>query len=137
MALNINAVRTVKADEGAVMQVVDSKTEEVIPGVTITLLGQDSKVYRKIQLARSQAILNRAAKGKKGVDLDAEKMADDTIDDLVKLTVTWTGFEEDGKPLDATPENFARIYGDPGLSWLKEQVQEFVADRTNFFRSDD
>ncbi len=136
MALNINAVRTVKADEGAVLQIIDSKTEEPIEGVTITLLGQDSKVYRKIQLARSQAILNRAAKGKKGVDLDAEKMAEDTIDDLVKLTVTWTGFEEDGQPLAATPENFAKVYGDPGLAWNKEQVQEFVAERANFFRAD-
>ena len=79
--------------------------------------------------------MNRISKGKKAVDFDAEKLAEDSIDDLVKLTVSWEGFTLDSKKLDCTPENVRKVYNE--WSWIKEQVSEFVADRANFFRSND
>ncbi len=129
--MDLNSLKPVKADKGATLAIVHPETEEPIEGMTITLLGQDSAVYRKIQLAKQQAILNRMAKGKKMVDLDAEKMAEDTIDDLVKLTVKWTGFEMGGEDLPCTPENCRMVYSD--WPWIREQAQEFVANRANFF----
>lgn len=134
MSFDLNSLKPVKADDGATLQIVHPESEEVIDGMTITLLGQDSKVYRKIQLAKQQAALNRIAKGKKAIDLDAEKLAEDSIDDLVQLTTDWTGFVLDGNPLECTPENIRTVYGE--WAWIKEQVQEFVADRSNFFRAD-
>lgn len=133
MSFDLNSLKPVKADDGAILEVLHPESEEVIPGMTITLLGQDSKVYRKIQLAKQQAALNRIAKGKKAVDLDAEKLAEDSIDDLVQLTTGWTGFTLDGAVLECTPENVRKVYGE--WAWIKEQVQEFVADRSNFFRA--
>lgn len=130
--MDLNKLKPALADEGAVLELLHPDTEEVIPGMTITLLGQDSAVYRKIQTAKQQAILNRMSKGKKQVDFDAEKLAEDTIDDLVKLTVAWSGFEIEGEPLEATPANFRMVYTD--WQWIKEQAQEFVASRANFFR---
>lgn len=130
--MDLNSLKPVKADKGATLTIVHPETEEPIEGMTITLLGQDSAVYRKIQLAKQQAILNRMAKGKKMVDLDAEKLAEDTIDDLVKLTVKWTGFEMNGEDLPCTPENCRMVYSD--WPWIREQAQEFVANRANFFR---
>lgn len=130
--MDLNSLKPVKADKGATLAIVHPETEEPIEGMTITLLGQDSAVYRKIQLAKQQAILNRMAKGKKMVDLDAEKLAEDTIDDLVKLTVKWTGFEMNGEDLPCTPENCRMVYSD--WPWIREQAQEFVANRANFFR---
>jgi hypothetical protein len=134
MSFDLNSLKPVKADDGATLQIVHPESEEVIDGMTITLLGQDSKVYRKIQLAKQQAALNRIAKGKKAIDLDAEKLAEDSIDDLVQLTTGWTGFVLDGVDLKCTPENVRTVYGE--WAWIKEQVQEFVADRSNFFRAD-
>lgn len=130
--MDLNSLKPVKADKGATLAIAHPETEEPIEGMTITLLGQDSAVYRKIQLAKQQAILNRMAKGKKMVDLDAEKLAEDTIDDLVKLTVKWTGFEMGGEDLPCTPENCRMVYSD--WPWIREQAQEFVANRANFFR---
>ena len=134
MSFDLNSLKPVKADDGAVLEIVHPESEEIIPGMTVTLLGQDSKVYRKIQLAKQQAALNRIAKGKKAVDLDAEKLAEDSIDDLVKLTVAWSGFTLNGAVLDCTTENTKRVYSE--WEWIKEQVQEFVANRSNFFRAD-
>jgi hypothetical protein len=132
---DLNSLKPVKADDGAVLQILHPESEEAIEGMTITLLGQDSKVYRKIQLSKQQAALNRISKGKRAVDLDAEKLAEDSIDDLVKLTVSWSGFKLDDVKLDCTPENVRKVYNE--WSWIKEQVSEFVADRANFFRSND
>ncbi len=130
--MDLKNLKPVMADEGALMQVRHPETEEAIEGMTIRLLGQDSAVYRKIQLAKQQAALSRISKGKKAVDLDAEKLAEDSIDDLVKLTVDWSGFTLEGKELAATPENVRMVYSE--WNWIKEQAQEFVADRAHFFR---
>lgn len=131
--MDLNSLKPLMADDGAVLSLVHPETEEVIEGMTITLLGQDSKVYRKIQLAKQQTALNRISKGKKAVDFDAEKLAEDSIDDLVKLTVSWTGFTLDGDKLECTPDNVRKVYGE--WVWIKEQVAEFVAERANFFRT--
>lgn len=130
--MDLNSLKAVKADKGATLEIMHPETEEPIEGMTITLLGQDSAVYRKMQITKQQAILNRMAKGKKVADLDAEKLAEDNIEDLVKLTVKWTGFEINGEALAATPENFRMVYTE--WPWIKEQAQEFVGNRANFFR---
>lgn len=135
MSFDLNSLKPVMADDGAALNIIHPETEEVIDGMTITLLGQDSKVYRKLQMAKQQAALNRMAKGKKAIDLDAEKLSEDSIDDLVKLTTGWAGFSLDGKELEFTPENVRMVYTD--WAWIKEQVQEFVGNRANFFRPND
>ena len=135
MSFDLNSLKPVMADDGAVLNIVHPETEEVIEGMTVTLLGQYSKVYRKLQMSKQQAALNRISKGKKAVDFDAEKLAEDSIDDLVKLTTAWSGFTLDGKDLECTPENVRTVYAD--WSWIKEQVQEFVGNRANFFRAND
>lgn len=132
--MDLNSLKPLMADDGAVLSLVHPETEEVIEGMTITLLGQDSKVYRKLQMGKQQAALNRMAKGKKAIDLDAEKLSEDSIEDLVKLTTAWTGFALDGKDLELTPDNARMVYNE--WSWIKEQVQEFVGNRANFFRTD-
>lgn len=130
--MDLSSLKPVKADEGSVMDVVHPETEEVIEGMSITLLGQDSSVYRKIQIGKQQAALNRMAKGKKALDLNAEKLVEDTIDDLVKMTVGWEGFTLEGKELKPTADNVRKVYTE--WPWIREQAQEFVNNRANFFR---
>lgn len=133
--MDLNDLKPVKADEGATLQIVHPETEEPIDGMTIILLGHDSAVYRKMQLAKQQAILNRMAKGKKAAELDAERLNADVIDELTKLTISWTGFKLDGKELKPTPENIKNVYSE--WAWIKDQAQEFVSNRSNFFRGND
>ena len=132
--MDLNSLKPVKAEEGAVLQIVHPETEEEIAGMTITLLGQDSTVYRKIQLAKQQAILNRMGKGKKNVELDAERIGNEIIEEMAKLTTDWTGFQLDGKDLKPTHENVLMVYTE--WTWIKDQAQEFVNNRANFFRWD-
>lgn len=130
--MDLNDLKPVRADEGAILQIVHPETEEPIAGMSIVLLGHDSAVYRKMQLAKQQSILNRMSKGKKAAELDAERLNADLIDELTKLTIGWSGFKLDGKELDPTPENVKTVYSE--WAWIKDQAQEFVSNRANFFR---
>lgn len=132
--MDLNDLKPVRADEGAILQILHPETEEPIAGMSIVLLGHDSAVYRKLQLAKQQSILNRMAKGKKAAELDAERLNADLIDELTKLTIGWSGFKLDGKELDPTPENVKTVYSE--WAWIKDQAQEFVSNRANFFRGD-
>ena len=132
--MNLSDLATTRADEGAVLELRHPATDEVIEGMTITLLGKDSATYRKIELRRTQAVLHRVNKGKKAAELDAEKLQDDTLDDLVALTKGWSGFEEGGKEITFSPAEAKKIYANPGLRFIREQAEAFINDRANFFR---
>ena len=133
--MDLNNLKPDLADEGVVMEVVHPDTEEPIDDMTITLMGQDSAAYRKLALKKQQAVLSRLSKGKKAAEFKAEQIEADAIDELVALTVTWTGFDRGKDEIEPTPKNFREIYTD--FRWIREQAQEFVANRANFFRKAD
>lgn len=130
--MKLNDLKPTKANSGAEMQLIDPSTDEPIPGWTITLLGIDSDVYQDIQRRKQQTYLDRAAKGKKAGNLDAKKLASDSLEELVACTVGWTGLSLDGEePLEFSADNARMVYEQ--WSWIKEQAQAFVNDRANFF----
>lgn len=129
--MDLNKLKPTRAEEGAVMEVVDPNTEEVIDGMTITLLGQDSSVFKNLKRRKQNAMLARMAKGKKAAMLDADSLEKDSIEEIVALTVDWKGFELDGKKLPFNEENARMVY--EGWEWLLQQAQEFVSNRSNFF----
>lgn len=130
--MDLNTLKPKLADEGAVMEVRHPETEELIEGMTLTLLGKDSAVYRQLRRKRQNAALARVSKGKKALDTDAEKMEAEGLEDLVALTRGWTGFTLDGVPLEFNAENVRKVFS--GWEWLREQAEEFVSSRANFFR---
>ena len=99
-------------------------------GVFITLLGVDSKEWRResLKLRNENLKLQRKRNG-----VDAEKYDDDGIRLLAACTVGWRGLTEDGQPVPFTPENVMRIYRDFGF--IRQQVDEFVSDIGNFIGS--
>jgi len=123
-------MKTDLADTGAIMQVMYDGTYDPIKGMTVTLKGTDSAFYRKGKLKKEQAIIDRQINSKGKAKIDAEKLYEDSIEDLATMTVSWSGFEEDGKPIECTAKNAARVYEE--YSFIKEQVQAFVNERDNF-----
>lgn len=132
--MDILTLKTSKADAGAVLTLKHPATEEPL-AMTITLLGTDSAKSRAIQRRKQQATIDRMAKGRNAQKLDAGKLTEETVEDLIELTTGWTGFEEGGVALECSAENKRRIYSDPGLAWVKEQAADFIGDRANFFAS--
>ena len=69
--------------------------------------------------------------------LTIEEVERGQIDGLVKLTAGWYLVGLDGMALDVpfSPENARELYAEPAMAWLREQVEQFAADRENFLKA--
>jgi len=118
---------TEHANRGAQLQVLHPVNKTPIEGMIITLLGTDSTLYRQRFAAWRQKFIN--TNNVPGIN-DAEEQA---MECRAACTVNWKGMERDGKPYECTPQNVRELYSNPGYSWLVEQVDAFIQDRSNFF----
>jgi len=117
------------AENGANLEVRHPATGIVIPGMTITVLGTDSKTYRNAIKARLRQRVNQRKKN----DFDPEKAEKEAVELLADLTVDWDGISLDGQVLKCNRENCITVYS--RFAWIREQVDEFIGDRANFLPS--
>ena len=115
------------AEEGAELHVAHPATGEDL-GIKISLIGMDSKTFRDISKIRATASLK-----KKSRDIDLDQGEAESIDLLAKCTKGWEGITEDGIEVPFSYENAVKIY--TKYLWLKEQVDRFIVDRSNFLPS--
>ena len=103
-------------------------------GATITVRGPESAQVRTLlrrQLAELQARELQAKKRGKDVEVPAlEELEAQAIDLAVAYTIGWSGFEDDGVPMEPTEANFRAIYTD--YSWIRRQVIDEAQDLGNF-----
>lgn len=117
------------AEAGATMTLRHPVTDEDLTDgkgkpVTITVLGSDSREFR-----RKVDEINRTRQRKRGnMSLAESERAASEL--LAAVTKSWTGIEWEGKVLECTPENAEMLYRE--RSWVRQQVDEFVADVGNF-----
>ena len=116
-----------KAEEGAVMQVKHPLTGEAL-GINITLIGTDSKTFRDISKSRATASLK-----KKTREIDLDQNEADAVELLAKCTKGWSRITESGKEVVFSYENAVQLY--TKYLWLREQIDRFMADRSNFLPS--
>lgn len=129
--MDLNALSTADAfDNGYTMQVMHPVTGEPVEGMTITVVGQDSKRYLEAQRAMTDKRLARVGKPMTAKDHELED-----VDGLVAVTIGWTGFERNGVEIPFTPIEVRRIYIDHGFLWLRRQVNEAVHKRENFIKT--
>lgn len=118
-----------KSSEGAVLTLVNPVNNTPIEGVTITLMGADSKEYqalrRKLQNARLRNVTSR---GKMRVT--SEEIEDEALQLIVAATKGWTGVVIEGVEQPFTMENAKSLF--TRFPWIREQVDEFINDRANF-----
>lgn len=100
-------------------------------GVTISVMSPDSDDYRKIALQQQNENIKYVRKNRGKTT--AEKMAEDSMNLLVAITVGWNGLLENGQPIPFTPDNVRKVYTE--FPFIKETVDEFTADRRNFIKS--
>lgn len=122
-----------KSENFADMIVIHPVTQEEMIGpdgefVTITLLGMESAVAKRMTKARAQKQLN-ARKNK--IDIDEARAFTTSLQ--AKLIVKSHGLMENGQELDMTDPSVA-VDVLTRFSWLREQIDEFVTDRGNFYK---
>ncbi len=96
----------------------------------IDLYSADSAVAVKHQRAVQRRRL--AMRGR--MKIQPEELEADAIELLAALTAGWKLVSFDGSDLgvEFSQENARELYASPGMAWLRDQVDEFVADRGNF-----
>lgn len=113
----------------AVMTLHDPVTGVALPP-TITLMSRDNPKARAQAFETERSKRAKASKSRIAQD-DPEADWARHIDRLVVMTVAWTDiFEEDGTPIQCTPENVRRVY--EGVNWIHDQVLDFVTNSANF-----
>ena len=128
MTFDLATLDTAKvAEEGAELLVSHPTTGEDL-GIKITLIGTDSKTFRDISKIRATMALK-----KKSREIDLDQNEQDSIELLARCTKGWSGITENGKDIPFSHENAVELY--TKYLWLREQIDRFMADRSNFLPS--
>ena len=128
MSFDLAKLDTAKvAEEGAELHVAHPTTGEDL-GITITLIGTDSKTFRDISKSRATASLK-----KKTREIDLDQNESDAVELLAKCTKGWSGITENGKEVVFSFDNAVQLY--TKYLWLREQIDRFMVDRSNFLPS--
>lgn len=128
MTFDLATLDTAKvAEEGAELHVAHPTTGEDL-GIKITLIGTDSKTFRDISKSRATASLK-----KKSREIDLDQNEAESVELLAKCTKGWSGITEGGVEVKFSYENAVKLY--TKYLWLREQIDRFMADRSNFLPS--
>jgi len=121
-----------QAEAGAVMHLCHPVTDEPLmhggEAMTINLIGTESKQYRAKEREFQNKRLNQLARGKK----PQFGMSDDEACELLSVCITgWGGIVEDGNAIEFSQRTAVALL--TKFKWIRDQVDEFVGDRNNFF----
>jgi hypothetical protein len=97
--------------------------------ITISIVGMDSEQFR----TRHRAIINRRLNAGKKVKVTAEEIEAESIDTIAACITGWQYVELDGKILEFSRANAKTLL--TRLPWLREQLDEAIADRANFLKT--
>lgn len=119
------------SEEGRFLALVDTATRKPFgtdaAPVGVTLAGMNSSRYMKSRLAAHTARVDAQAAG----TVAADEPYDITVELLAGLTISWSGIEWGGVPLDCNYANAVKLYRE--VVSIRDQVDNFVATETNFF----
>jgi hypothetical protein len=128
--MNLNQYKVADAaDKGAEMVVRDIYGDPT--DATITLLGQDSQVYRKRWQQWQADLRKKTPTQQRSFDFKA------FMDKTYKMCIVgWKGIGADENTLlEFTPDNVDMVLDDANNAYIFDQIREFVDDRANFTKS--
>lgn len=121
-----------QAEVGYKFNLVHPATGEKLDAV-ITVRGSQSKVVQKYSRKKFQEIeqaKTMAARKGKEYKPSLDDLEDLAIETTSLRVIGWSGIGENGKELEFTPENVAKVLRDH--PWIREQVMEESEQLSNF-----
>jgi len=103
-------------------------TTEAGVAITVSIVGMDSEQFR----TRHRAIINKRLNAGKKAKVTAEEIEAESIDTIAACITGWQNIDLDGKPLDFSKASAKTLL--TRLPWLREQLDEAIADRANFLK---
>lgn len=102
-----------------------------LTGATITLYGPDSQESQDLDARLADKRLNRIQQ-RGGQKISASELNELQLEKLVGLTKVIDNFFVKGEMYESNKNNIFSLY--QRNAWLREQVQDFLEDRRNFFK---
>lgn len=129
-----NMTETYAPDQGAVLELVDINDAPLMNDdgtrMTLTLLGSDSDVVTK----HNNQVSNRRLSAGARLKLTSEGLQGDGTALLAKATTAWNITLGGAKP-PLTYDAAYALYANPKLSFIREQADKFIAERSHFLKS--
>lgn len=96
----------------------------------IDIYSADSNIARRITRAAQRQRLNVRGRTK----LTPEELEGEAVELLAALCAGWRLLNFQGEPIDTpfSTDNAREMLASPAMSWLREQVEDFAYDRSNF-----
>lgn len=124
---SLNDVTTLTLADPATGELMYADENEKKP-LTITLYGRSSKEYRKYMAAQVRKQQNESKNPKKK---SLEEMTAENAEFLAAVSVSAANFDLAGEKID-NKEAFVKLYSNPQLVWIADQVTEHMSDLGNF-----
>jgi hypothetical protein len=100
--------------------------------VTISVYGSASKPYRDaVAQLQQRGLKRKTAKGKVDPEKEIENLKEESLNMLVACSATSTNLAYQGEPVTSAAQ-FKKMYADPGLSWIRDQVDAEIGNAENF-----
>lgn len=99
----------------------------------IDLLPLNSSVARRLD----EQMADKRLAQRKIKPLTSKEIADAQIGKIAALTKAWHLVLPDGTVMDVecNEANARDLYAEPSFDWIRQQVEEFLFDRSNFFQN--
>jgi len=132
--MDLSALNTTTlSNKGFDVHIFNPKTQKDT-GITITVLGQDSDEYKKVQRAQAARSLHAALNtGPKREQKMVDAAEDNVAEMLAATTAGWTGCNLNGKEFPFNRANALHLYENYPL--VRDQVLEAQRDRANFLNA--
>lgn len=100
--------------------------------MAVVVYGRDSAIYKEALRAQIDRRLRSPGRRVQLTTMTAAEIEAESIDLLVKCTVSWRNVVWKGQPIACTPENVRMVY--EAVPTVREQIDEAIGDRTRFMR---
>lgn len=133
--MDLSTLNTARLDEdGAVFVPRHPATQQKLD-FSIRLRSSNCAAVRAKSRAFMAALQTNPDFKKTGI-MDAEQIDLHGTEVLVGCTVGWDNVTRNGEALACNAANARAVWSDPGLTWLRAQAQEFIAEAANFLPKD-
>lgn len=95
--------------------------------ISLKVVGPDSKQYTEVAHRFRQKLMT-------GKEPTADEMEEMVVHLAAASIVDWHGFVDKGAPIPYSKEKAVEFMKDPELKFVRDQVEQFTAERAKFFR---
>jgi len=126
-------LNNLKVEQETTVELKDPRNDTPL-GAFVTLAGPEHPKRKSIVFANQRRTRARIQKLGRLELNDPEEDEAQSIDLCVACTLGWKGFEDDSGPVEFSEAASRKLYSDPELIWVRQQVLNALSDQAVFIK---